>query len=110
MLPIEVLRAKAQQYVTEGFIHEDIAHRVIHVIEGERNSAMLLNDGDEEETPLTTKMGPRELKAELEKREALMRGDGSAVSDQWRVYTHIISKIQRGDYLRLRVQAYLLRL
>ena len=75
MLPIEVLRTKAQQYVTEGLLQEDTAHRIIQVIEGERNAEILLNDGEDEETPLASKMSSRELQAELAKREALMKGD-----------------------------------
>ena len=105
MLPIEVLRTKAQQYVTEGLLQEDTAHRIIQVIEGERNAEILLNDGEDEETPLASKMSSRELQAELAKREGLMKGDGSAGSDQWRCYQHIVGKIQRGGYLRLMIQA-----
>ena len=46
-----------------------------------------------------------EMAKELEKRESLMKAGSSAVTDQWRVYTHIINAIGLGAPLRLMVQA-----
>ena len=46
-----------------------------------------------------------EMEKELEKREALMKAGGEGVTDQWRVYNHIIDSIRLGEPLRLMVQA-----
>ena len=51
-------------------------------------------------------MSPAELVAELERRETCLRtGGDDGVTDQWRVYCHIVSAIQSGNCLRLMVQA-----
>ena len=51
------------------------------------------------------RLSPSELLTELARRESLMKGDATGVTDQWRVYTHIIESITTGTSLRLFVQA-----
>ena len=53
------------------------------------------------------RLSPAELVTELARRESLMEGDATGVTDQWRVYTHIIESITTGTSLRLFVQARL---
>ena len=87
-----------------------MAQRVLRAIEHERGHAAVLNDeepqhGDEAQgSSLTARLSAEEMKALLAKREAMMaQGDGE--TDQIRVYRHIIGCIQRGELLRLMVQA-----
>ena len=55
---------------------------------------------------LTTRMTLEEMKTELLDRESKMKaGCVHGETDQWRVYQHIVLSIQRGEYLRLMVQA-----
>ena len=48
-----------------------------------------------------------ELQKELDKRVALMRegSGGDGVTDQGRVYDYIVGALERGEWLRLMVQA-----
>ena len=88
-----------------------MAQRVLRPIEQERGHAAVLNDeepqpGDEAQgSSLTARLTAEEMKTLLAKREAMMAEGGEGVTDQWRVYQHIIGCIQRGELLRLMVQA-----
>ena len=95
-----------------------MAERVINVIEQERRGDAYVNDPtdvaasstDPAPSSLTTKLSPQQMKDLLTKREGLMRAGrvndgGHQDTDQWRVYSHIIGCIERGELLRLMVQA-----
>jgi hypothetical protein len=57
-------------------------------------------------TRLTHRLSQGQMAAELRDREEKMSAGGtSGVTDQLRVYNHIIGCIQRGEYLRLMIQA-----
>ena len=87
-----------------------MAQRVLQAIEQERGHVAVLNDeepqhGDEAQgSSLTARLSAEEMKALLAKREAMM-AEGDGETDQIRVYRHIIGCIQRGELLRLMVQA-----
>ena len=110
LVPTTVLQEKAAHYVRENLIAADVAQRVLRSIEQERGHAAILND--EEHQPedesrgsrLTARLSAEEMKALLAKREAMM-AEGDGETDQIRVYRHIIGCIQRGELLRLMVQA-----
>jgi len=109
-IPTEKLRERAKAYVEAGLITEEIADRIICVILAERRQEEYINDLEggppDEASNLNTKLNPEQLKRLLEEREAQMRqGPEDGVTDQWRVYSHIIGCIQRGEFLRLMVQA-----
>ena len=119
-MPTDVLKTKAQQYVDAGLLQQNMAERVIRVIEQERRGDAYVNDPSEAASStdpapsnLTTKLSPQQMKDLLTKREGMMkmgqvRDDGGhdlGVTDQWRVYSHIIGCIERGELLRLMVQA-----
>ena len=110
MVPTTALQEKAAHYVRENLIAADMAQRLLRAIEQERGHAAVLNDEDpqpEDEVQgsnTTARLTAEEMKALLAKREAMMvEGDGE--TDQIRVYRHIIGCIQRGELLRLMVQA-----
>ena len=92
--------------------------QVISVIEQERRGDAYVNDPtdvaasstDPAPGNLTTKLSPQQMTDLLTKREGMMRAgrvndDGHQDTDQWRVYSHIIGCIERGELLRLMVQA-----
>ena len=106
-MPTEALQQKALQYVNKDMISEEMASRVIQAIVQERGHASILNDDEQQPVDgeaeaqhphLTTRLSEEEMKALLAKREAMMREGGSdgTLTDQWRVYQHIIGCIQRG--------------
>ena len=99
-------------------IQQDLAERVVRVIEQERGNSPYVNDvpadGQAASTStLTTRLSPLQMEELLAKRVAMMkagqvRDDGGhdlGVTDQWRVYQHIVGAIERGELLRLMVQA-----
>ena len=110
-LPIDVLRDKAHEYVTAGRLAKRKADNLMRVIEQERDAIRSVNDADsdaeptEERDSVSRRLSMAEMKKELEEREAAMKAGGAAVTDKWRVYTHIISALRVGEPLRLMVQA-----
>ena len=63
---------------------------------------------DEEEgiTALDGRLTVEELAAKLQEREAnVQSGAGDGDTNQWRVYRAVTSKIERGEYVRMLVQA-----
>ena len=54
-----------------------------------------------------SQLSAEDMQAELKKRVEMMRGGaaGDGVPDQARVYDYIIGCLERGEYLRLLVQA-----
>ena len=102
------MRERAKAYVDAGLITEDVAQRIISVILSERNYEEYLNDGSgaPEESNLSTKLTHEQMQTLLEERVALMQqGPDGEITDQFRVFEHIVHCIQGGMYLRLLIQA-----
>jgi len=107
-VPMEKMRERAKAYVDAGLITEDVAQRIISVILSERNYEEYLNDGSgaPEESNLSTKLTHEQMQTLLEERVALMQqGPDGEITDQFRVFEHIVHCIQGGMYLRLLIQA-----
>ena len=110
-VPLDKLKQKADEYVEAGRLTQEKAADVVQVIEQERGQFRTTNelgsDGEEVEQRehVSLRLGPAELAAELGKREKLMQAGSTAVTDQWRVYTHIVNSLRSGVPLRLMVQA-----
>ena len=116
-LPIETLQKKSQEYVGAGLLSKEAAKRVCDAIEEEKGAARIVNEqpvdaaqaGDDlgGEGQTSSFLSAAGLKKELELREQRMRNgaDEGAVTDQWRVYEHIIYQLANGAPLRLMVQA-----
>ena len=115
-VPLAALKEKAKLYVDQGLIRQDMAERVIRVIESERGDSFYVNDvpadaqaaaggGDS----LSTRLSPEQMQALLERRVEMMKqghvGNGAAVTDQYRVYSEIVARLEQGRPLRLMVQA-----
>ena len=98
-----------------GLINEELAERVVRVIESERGDATYINDVQPGQQPegavasstLTTRLSPEQLKELLDKRVEMMNQGGTAdgLADQHRVYSHIIDRLRGDQPLRLMVQA-----
>jgi len=124
MLPIETLKAKTQEYVDAGHLSAEEARQVIRTVEKERGVERELNanascdphGGDAERLATETVSGnlsTAALREMLTDRENKMKtgriaDDGSQAvgeTDQWRVYSKIVSAIKNKRYLRLMIQA-----
>ena len=87
-----------------------MASAVIRTIENERGKHRIVNDGgqerDEDGGRLSERLLIEDMQAELDKRVAMMKtGAGAGVTDQARVYAFIIEQLEKGEWLRLMVQA-----
>ena len=111
IVPTQKIAEKALEFVQEGLIKEDEAERIMAVISAERHLERVANaDAEEaatEVSSLTHKLNQTQLVELLRKREANMRtgGAGGGVPDQYRVYQDITGAIERGEDLRMMVQA-----
>ena len=86
------------------------ARNMMSVVEQERNSMRTINEISDNEAPtqrgtMSTRLSHAEMAAELQRREELLKTGSSGVTDQWRVYTHIVNSLRLGSPLRLMVQA-----
>jgi RecG-like helicase len=110
-LPLEVLKRKADDYVEEGLLSSDKARNMMSVIEQERSCVRTINEVSDDEAPtqretMSTRLSHAEMASELHRREELLKaGENSGVTDQWRVYAHIVNSLRLGEPLRLMVQA-----
>ena len=109
-LPLHALQRKADEYVEEGLLSLEKSRNMMSVIEQERNSVRTINEISDDEAPtqreaMSTRLSHAELAAELKRREDLLMTGSSGVTDQWRVYTHIINALRLGPPLRLMTQA-----
>jgi len=111
MVPTSVIRDKAREYEAAGLMKREQAHRMVKAIEEERILERVANgmaDGEEDaEGEETGAYSQEELKKLLLIREENMRtgGSGDGVPDQFRVYKDIVGAIERGEYLRMLVEA-----
>jgi hypothetical protein len=116
-LPDDILQQKAQQYVDEELISRRKADDILEIIRCERGQGATTNDlamgddaaGSSGGAGASRKLSRAEMVELLAKREAQMREGGTAEhpTDQWRVYSYIISKLASDDGrpLRLMIQA-----
>ena len=117
-VPIHALKEKAKLYVEQGLIRQEMAERVVKVIESERGDSFVVNDVQPGDVPdaaagggdsLSTRLSPEQMQALLEKRVEMMKeghvGNGAAVTDQYRVFSEIVAGLEQGRPLRLMVQA-----
>jgi hypothetical protein len=110
-VPLDVLLKKVEEYVAAKLLPKRKAYNLVRIIEQERACIRSVNevgsdeDSVEERTDFSRRLSMAEMEKELEKREALMSAGGEGVTDQWRVYSHIIDSIRLGEPLRLMVQA-----
>ena len=106
-----MLKDKADAFVTSGDLPLGMARLIIRTIEDERGKNRIANEGaggtDDETGRVSEKLRMEELQKELDKRVALMRegSGGDGVTDQGRVYDYIVGALERGEWLRLMVQA-----
>ena len=63
------------------------------------------NEQPEQRLQMSSRLSQAELAAELERRENMMQTGSTYITDQWRVYTHIVHSLRTGEPLRLMVQA-----
>ena len=110
-MPLAALRDKADECVAARLITVDKAQQLVRVLEAERSVFTMANEDAEDTQPseptLSFKLTPDQMAAELADRERKMQTGAAAggVTDQWRCYQYIVGCIQRGEYLRLMVQA-----
>ena len=109
LVPSAHLELKAEEYVDARLIDKAMAERVLRVIEQERGHDTYANDLPDEPAggaaaTFSSRLTPAQMAELLAKREAMMR-TGIGDSDKWRVYHHIVGCIERGQLLRLMVQA-----
>ena len=110
-MPLETLKAKADEYVAARLLASDEAHNTMQVIEEERGRMRTTNEIDsdteqpEQREQMSSRLSQAELAAELERRESMMQTGSTDITDQWRVYTHIVHSLRTGAPLRLMVQA-----
>ena len=120
-VPLQALKEKAKLYVDQGLIRQEMAERVIRVIESERGDSFYVNDvqpADAQDAAagggdsLSTRLSPEQMQALLAKRVEMMKqgqvrdeGNGAVVTDQYRVFSEIVAGLEQGRPLRLMVQA-----
>lgn len=111
MLPKHALEERATEYVKEGLIDQRTAHHVLKCIEMERGTKTHLNDGGGDDVidapESNAKLSSQALDALLKSRVEIMKAGArdSGITDQFRVYQHILQCLETGEYLRLMVQA-----
>jgi len=114
---VEALKEEADEYVMPRLISLDKARPVCKTIAEERGHQRIVNEQAASEAPadaeaaaernVSSSLSAAALKKELEERGVNMQAgapDGG-VTDQRRVYQHVIQQLQTGPPLRLMVQA-----
>ena len=115
-VPVPVLRQKANEFIAANLITEVHADQILQTIEQIRGAMRIVNDGagadgaDEGGSGAgrgAVKLSREQLLNELADREEKMKSGAEAdgVTDQFRVYEHIIGELQWNRPLRLMVQA-----
>lgn len=115
MVPWETLVTVAEKYVTQKKISKEAMLRSLDCIRAERGIEAHLNDGAAETAEnaiaqaasANSKMTMAAMRKELARRVELMEAGApeAGVTDQFRVYSHIINSIENKKYLRLMIQA-----
>jgi len=111
-LPIPVLKRKADEFVSNGGFTIGMARSVLRTIEDERGKHRIANEAQggldgEDNGRVSERLRIEEMQAELDKRVAMMEAGagGAGITDQARVYAYIIEQLEKGEWLRLMVQA-----
>ena len=116
-MPVPALRQKANEFIAAELITEVHADHILQTIEQIRGAMRIVNDGagadgaDECGSGAADRSGVKlsreQLLNELADREEKMKSGAEAdgVTDQFRVYEHIIGELQSNRPLRLMVQA-----
>ena len=114
---MNVIEEMADKYVEQhpDLVTNEQAKRMLDVIRAERGETATVNDavledadGAAEHAGLSRRLTKAEMEALLAKRIELMKSGGGEdnPTDQWRVFSYIISRLQDdGAPLRLMVQA-----
>ena len=114
---MNVIEEMADKYVEQhpDLVTNEQAKRMLDVIRAERGETTTVNDavledadGAAEHAGLSRRLTKAEMEALLAKRIELMKSGGGEdnPTDQWRVFSYIISRLQDdGAPLRLMVQA-----
>ena len=112
-VPTEKLKEKCDEFVLAGDLSLDMGRAIITTIENERGKQRLVNgvavadDPDADNGRISERLTLADMQAELDKRVGMMRAGAAAstVTDQARVFDHIVSRLESGEFLRLMVQA-----
>ena len=121
LLPIDVTRSKAQEYVDAALVDQQSAHAMVRVIELERGgeSVFIERHGVETEgegggaagegDQIATKLNMRQLAELLADRERLMRQGSEAgqPTDQWRVFVDgsaVSMRAHKAKHIQARLQ------
>ena len=109
-VPLVAIKNKADKFVEERALSLEMGLAIVQTIEAERGTRNLTNiaGGEgEDASRISGQLSAEDMQAELDKRVEMMRAGaaGDGASDQARVYDYIIGCLERGEYLRLLVQA-----
>ena len=117
-MPIKVLRQKAGEFIAACLISNEHSDYILQTIEQFRGATRIVNDafaagGNDDEgcggapDRSGTRLSREQLLKELADREEKMRSgaDDDGMTDQIRVYEHIIQELQSSRPLRIMVQA-----
>lgn len=119
-VPVPVLRQKAEEFIADGLISNEHADHILQTIEQFRGATRIVNadfvgggggnvenDGDGAPDRSGVRLSREQLFKELADREEKMQSGAEAggVTDQFRVYQHIVNQLQSSLPLRLMVQA-----
>ncbi len=115
---LDKLRAKVAEYIELGAITREHGKDVLKQIEADRGIVGEVCDGAEgggaeaagamlQREPLTKQQLRRQLEdtlAEMERNMKVTKSD-DGISDQWAVFSYIVTRIDAGEWVRLVVQA-----
>lgn len=116
-MPGPALQQKANEFIAANLITDVLSDQIMQTIEQMRGATRIVNDGtgadgaDDGGSGAADRSGVKlsreQLLNELADREEKMKSGAEAdgVTDQFRVYEHIIGELQWNRPLRLMVQA-----
>jgi hypothetical protein len=118
-VPIKALRQKAEEFIAARLITNEHSDYILQTIEQFRGATRIVNDafaaggGNDDEggggapDRSGVRLSREQLLKELADREEKMRSgaDDDGMTDQFRVYEHIIQELQSSRPLRIMVQA-----
>ena len=118
-VPVVVLRQKAEEFIAAGLITNELSDQVLMTIEQIRGATRIVNDayggiaddvaadgGENAPERSGGRLSREQLQKELaDREEKLQAGGEDGMTDQYRVYQHIIQELESNRPLRLMVQA-----